>query len=654
MPFVGLVVVAGLLFSAMAAMFGGAAAPIELSDAGPVVRWGIPLLRVVHDLAAALTVGMFLLGGLLMPEGKNTQRRAYAGRLATASATVWGLAGLLGGVMAYSDLSGTAIGSSGFFSAYWTNTWQLELLRAPAITSFAALVIALLSSIERGRNAMAWLFFASVVAILPLALVGHAAGSADHDSAVNSLAFHLVGATIWVGGLLALLLLWSRLGKGAAATAARYSRIALWCFVLVALSGLLNAAVRLGGFGELTSDYGILVLAKTAALVVLGGFGYLQRERVIRVLERSPDEKAPRGAFARFAALEVLVMGATVGIATALARTPPPGGEEISASDPVLDRTGYPTPPDFTVTRLLTMWRTEWLFTTVAVIAIGVYLAWMLRLRRRGDSWPIHRTICWVAGWLLFVYVIDSGIGIYGRVMFSIHMIEHMIISMGVPLLLVLGAPVTLALRALPKRKDATLGPRELILATVHSRATRFFGNPVVAAVLFFFSLVVFYYSPLFGLALQTHTGHVLMIVHFLLTGYLFVWSLIGVDPGPPKLPAPLRLLVLLVTLASHAFFGVALMTGTTLLVPEFFNALQLPWVPDPLDDQQAAGAVAWGTGELPTVILAVLVTADWLRSDNKEARRQERQAERDDDADLKAYNEYLAGRAGRGGPPKE
>lgn len=644
--YVVLVVLAGLLVSALAATFSGATDPIPLSEAGITVRWGIPLLRVVFDVAAALTIGLLLLGGLLVPEGRRTTRRAYTAQLAAPAAAVWGLAGLLGGVLAYADVAGSGLGGPDFLSEWWTNTWQLETLRAPAITSLVAFAIGLVLTVERGRNAQAALFAVSVLTLFPMALVGHAGGAANHDSGVNSLAAHLAGVAVWVGGLIALLLLWPRLGKRAGVTVARYSKVALWCFFLVAASGLLNAAIRLGGWDGLGTRYGVLVIGKTVALLALGVFGYVQRERVVRALEADGSEVAPRRLFIRLAGIETLVMGATIGLATALSRSAPPVPETIIDSDPVFDRTGYFMPPDFTVTRLFTMWRTEWLFSTIAVIAIGVYLAWVLRLRRRGDAWPLGHTVVWVAGWALFAYVIDSGFGIYGRVMFSIHMVEHMVIAMAVPLLLVLAAPVTLALRALPKRKDATLGPREVVLATVHSRAVRVLANPVVAALIFFLSLVIFYYSATFGLALQTHTGHILMTLHFLVTGYLFVWSLIGRDPGPPKWPAPLRLLVLLITLAAHAFFGVALMSGTALLAPEFFTTLDLPWVADPLEDQRLAGSIAWGTGELPTLVLAILVAADWWRSDDAEGRRQARQADRDGDAELEAYNAYLAERA--------
>jgi putative copper resistance protein D len=287
----------------------------------------------------------------------------------------------------------------------------------------------------------------------------------------------------------------------------------------------------------------------------------------------------------------------------------------------------------------------------VAILAVRLYLVGVRRMRARGDSWPAARTIGWVLGWVIFVWATSGAPGVYGRVLFSVHMVLHMTVSMAVPILLVLAAPVTLALRTLTPRRDNTLGPRELLLAVIHSRYMAVIGNPIVAAVIFFGSLIVFYYSPLFELALRTHTGHVLMTTHFLLAGYLFAWVLVGIDPGPKRWPPVMLLLILFGTISFHAFFGVALTSGTTLLAPTFFQGLHLPWAVDLLADQRTGGAVAWGIGELPTLILALLVTLAWVRSDKAESTRLDRQADRDDDAELKAYNAHLGALSGQSGP---
>jgi len=221
-------------------------------------------------------------------------------------------------------------------------------------------------------------------------------------------------------------------------------------------------------------------------------------------------------------------------------------------------------------------------------------------------------------------------------------MVMHMTIFMVAPILMVLGAPLTLSLQALTPRRDNTLGPRELVVALVHSRYMAVVGNPVVAAVIFLGSLIVFYFSPLFQLALRTHTGHVLMTAQFLLAGYLFAWVLIGVDPGPRRWPPVLLLVILFGTISFHAFFGVALTSGTTLLAPTFFSGLHLPWTVDLLADQRAGGAAGWVIDVLPTLVLAMLVTRAWVGTDKAESTRADRQADRDDDAELRAYNAHL------------
>ena len=307
-----------------------------------------------------------------------------------------------------------------------------------------------------------------------------------------------------------------------------------------------------------------------------------------------------------------------------------------------MNRTGPPA------NAWLNVWHTDWLWVAVALLAVGLYVRWVLRLRRRGDRWPMWQTLLWVLGWALFVYAMCGAPGVYGRIMFSWHMVMHMTIAMIVPLLLVPAAPITLALRALPARRDKTLGPRELILAVLHSRYLQVVANPVVAAVIFFFSLATFYFTPLFFYALATHTGHVLMTVHFLLSGYLFTWVLIGTDPGPRRWPPLVLLVVLFATISFHAFLGVVITDSATLLAPDFYTELGLGWLPDPLADQRLGGAFAWGSGEFPTVILAIIVAIQWMRQDRRESARLDRQAERDNDAELTAYNETLAKLAAR------
>lgn len=635
---VAVVVPAGLLGRVFAAPVDG------LPDAGLVVRWGLPIARAVHDLAAASTVGLLVVAATIIPGARQTSRRITAARYASVSGVVWVVAGLLGLVFSFASISGTQITDPAFASQLQAFVLQIDVLRVAAISSAMALVVTAGAAFVRRRSGMVALAALAILAILPLALAGHAAGAGSHDTAVDALAVHLVSALLWVGGLLALAMLRPILGSALAVSVQRYSKLAGWCFVAVAASGAANAWIRIGSIGNLASSYGALVILKVVALVALGIAGWQQRSRVVSRI--ASDPLAGR-LFARLAIVELVVMSSAFALGTALARSEPPVPStppSLGGLDPAFWLTGYPAPMGpLSWGRWLTVWSIDWLWLGVAVVAVALYLSGTRRMRARGDSWPAMRTIGWVLGWALVVWATSGAPGVYGRVLFSVHMLLHMTVSMVAPILMVLAAPATLALRTLTPRPDNTLGPRELLLGLLHSRFLTVIANPIVAAAIFFGSLVGFYFTPLFELALRTHTGHVLMTAHFLLAGYLFAWVLVGIDPGPRRWPPSLRLVILFVTISFHAFFGVALTTGTTVLAPAFYRALHLPWTVDLLADQRNGGAVAWGVGELPTLVLALLVTLAWVRSDAAESTRLDRQADRDEDAELKAYNAHLA-----------
>ncbi len=637
---VGTTIATGLVGVAVAAVITGALAPLALSDPGPLVRWGVPVASMVGTIASSATVGLLILAAFVVPERTSTHRRSLAVRYAASAAAIWATAAFLELLLGFADLAGTPLTEPGLLSQFTTFVWTLETTRVLLLSAATALVVAVAARFTTARAPMAWLAIIGLSGVLLQSLTGHAAGSASHEDAVNALLVHLLGVVPWVGGLIALVVLRSTLGRDLGASVARFSVLAGWCFALVALSGVQQAWIRVGSLAGLATAYGVVVLLKTLAITILGVFGWLHRRNIVTRLGADPSDGR---AFARLAAGELVVMGAATGMAAVLARSIPPVPDALPDPSRVLELTGFPDPGPISGADWITAWRVEWLFLGVAVIAVGLYLAGVVRLHRRGDAWPVLRTICWVLGWALFVYATSGAPGIWGRVLFSVHMVMHMVVAMTVPLLLVPGAPITLALRALPARKDRTWGPRELILQVVHSRAMGVISNPVVAASLFFFSLAAFYWSGLFEVALVTHTGHLLMMGHFLLTGYLFTWVLIGIDPGPRRWSPPILLVVLFATISFHAFFGVALAGSDTLLAPGFFEQLNLPWGPDLLYDQGRAGQIAWAVGEFPTLVLAVVVAVQWFGTDQKETRRKDRQADRDGDAELKAYNAHLA-----------
>ena len=642
-----------VLATVAAGAFGGAFQRLlGFSDGGAVAIYGLPITRAIHDAFGAVTVGLLLLAGTILPDTTSTRRRETACRLATMTGAVWVLAGFATMLLLISNVTGIGVGDSVFASTVTSFVWKVDLFRVYFISVLVALGAVVGSAVAHTKTSMAWMAALSVIALLPLALAGHSGGSFAHDTAVNSLAVHLAAAFVWCGGLAAILLLWPLLTTAAGVVVRRYSVLAAWCFFGIAGSGFLNGMVRVGELEGLTSPYGVLLIVKTILLVALGLAGLGMRRRIVgRLEEAQPAGTGAAGEFRRLAVVEVTLMALAIGTGVGLSRTPTPIPRSgLPDPDIAVALTGYPAPTSgLTGPDWFTVWRLDWLWFVVALLAIGIYLWAVRRLAQRGDAWHLRRTVSWTFGWLVFIWTTSGSPGVYGKVQFSTHMFMHMMLTMGIPIFLVIGAPLTLLARAIPARRDKTMGPRELLLATAHSRWLSFFCNPIIASINFAGSLYVFYFTGLFEMALQTHTGHVAMVVHFMLAGYVFCWSLIGIDPGPKRWPPSLRLVALFVTMSVHAFFGVAIMSATTLLAGDFFTALasggKMAWVGPLLSDQQAGGGITWGIGEFPMLMLALLTAVTWMRADEHEARRQDRQAERDHDAALTAYNAELARR---------
>lgn len=659
---------AALAVAALAAVvagmaFTGAAAPTALRDPGALVRWGLPVASTASELAASATLGgLVLLATVLVRRSDGAVVRAASGITAFAAA-VWTLAAVVDLVLTYANVAGLPLTDPAFGGELGQFVTQFELGRVLLFVAVAAAVVTALALMTTSPVGAAWTALLVLVALWQSAQTGHAAGAASHDLATASMFLHLVGAALWIGTLLALSPLAHRLGPDLAPAVARFSVIAAWCFAAVAVSGTVNSVVRLGSWSDLGTRYGVLLLVKIVLFGVLGLLGLAHRLRVVDRLRG--DERAPATwLFWRLALVELTVMGAVSGVAVALGSSPPPVPDEpIADPTPAEIVTGHPLPPEPTTLSWITQWRWDVLLACAAVAGLVVYWRWVLRLRRRGDAWPWARTASWTVGMLLFFWTTSGGPAMYGHVLFSAHMVEHMILAMVIPVLLALSAPVTLALRALPARAarsggaarggpDGSRGPREWLLGLVHSRVGRFFANPVVAAVNFAGSMIVFYYTDVFAWALSSGVGHYAMVVHFSLAGYLFVNALVGIDPGPTRPAYPQRLLLLFATMAFHAFFGVALTTGDVLLVPDWFGLLGREWGPSAIEDQQRGGGVAWGIGELPTLALAVGVALAWSRDDDRTARRRDRKVERDGDVEMDEYNAMLARLASRDGAP--
>ena len=622
-----------------------------IADSGQFTELMLAAMKAMFDLSAALTVGWLLAAVALappQPSGIFDVGGYRAMRAASLSAWVWTFVSLAMIPLTMADLNGRSLGQALPASVLTEGIQNFEPVRGYLICAGIAVLIALLSRIVLRPGWAALLLVAAICGLLPQALSGHASGSDDHDVAVDTMIFHLVGISLWIGGLLAFLGMVRQNVGNLPTIARRYSSLALVAFIAVAISGIANAWIRLTYVSDLwTTGYGRLVVLKALALITLGGFGFAQRRRALPAIALGR-----RRPLVRLASTELLVMGATVGVAAALGRTapPPPSGVLPTGFNAEIERVlGFPLAGPPTITRLLVDWRFDYLLGTAVVAAAAVYLVGVRRLRRRGDAWPPGRTWSWVLGCLVVLLATSSGLGRYAETQFSLHMIAHMMLGMVAPILLVLGAPTTLALRALPAAgRDRPPGVREAILALVNGRAAKFVTHPLVVFPLFVGSFYAIYFTGLFQIMIESHFGHLLMSVHFLVVGYLYYWVIIGIDPGPRRLPPMVKLGMLLAALPFHAFFGLALMNSHSLLASDYYHGLALPWVSSLISDQQTGGAIAWGATEMPMIIVLIALLAQWAKADDRENKRVDRHKDAVGDEELDAYNNMLAGMAAR------
>jgi cytochrome c oxidase assembly factor CtaG/putative copper export protein len=612
-----------------------------LPGPGRIVTVGLPFVQAVRDVGAVVAVGaLVVLATCLAPRpdaaAELTAPQVRARTVVLTGLSAWSVGNLALLVLAYSDSSGRAIGSMGFWSEarfFAFNFEQGQYLVAGFCFSAVVLFFATFT-----RHQPGWLYLAllALIGLWPLALSGHGATAINHDTVVDLQFAHWVGVGVWAGGLATLIVIRPVLGHDLAIVARRFSALAGWSLVAVALSGGWGALLRLDSVGDLASRYGLLLGLKTGAIAVLAIAGWWHRRRLLDQVAAGSER-----AFARLLVAEGVVIAAAIGIAVALSRTPAP------VSTPPLDTTtdalGYPLPSALDGAAWFIQWRPDAIWSVAAVLAVGWYVRAAHSLRGRGDTWSPRRQAAWLVGWALMVWATNGAPGVYGRVLFSAHMVQHMTIATAVPVFLVLGAPVTLALRTLRRRADGSLGPREALQVVVHSPLVRLFGHPVVAGTLFIASLVAFYYSSLFELALSSHTAHVLMTVHFLVAGYLFASCLVGIDPGTRQPAFPLRVLMVMVTFGLHSLFSVSLMAKTDVLAAAWYESIERPWGRSLLDDQYLGASLGWALGDYPLAVLAGVLVSLWFTADRRESRRFDRSEERTGDGELASYNEYLS-----------
>lgn len=280
--------------------------------------------------------------------------------------------------------------------------------------------------------------------------------------------------------------------------------------------------------------------------------------------------------------------------------------------------------PRFTLSSVFTAWSFEPVSLIVTVWVAGFYLYGVHVLHRRGDRWPVGRTLAFVVvGMGSFYFATSSGLAAYDLTLLSVHMVQHMILSMLVPMALALGAPVTLALRTLPP------GPRRWLLAVLHSWPARVLTFPPLAFLLYVVSPWALYFSGWYPATLESTYLHEAMHLHLVLVGSLFFWPIVGVDPIPGRVGYPFRMLLVVLTLPFHAFLGLTIMDQTEILGEGHYESLHdgpmASWLPDPADDQHLAGGILWGSGDIIAVVLFSVLFVQWVRQSMQEAKREDR-----------------------------
>ena len=607
----------------------------------PVVTTALTLTKGLYLLAALTSFGLIFAiaffireeRGVLTTEAQRVKKLAHLSTFVTLVTIVGGtfteLANLIGGSL-LDSFDGTTLRS---FIA------QTAVGRDFLIQAIVAIVVMAFLQRARKVGSIYWALAFSVVGLLTPIFQSHASSAGNHGTAIGSLLFHVLFIAIWVGGVIGLIVINP---QERAASLSRFSAIALWCAIIVAVSGTVNAWTRLNFLAGWNSIYGLLIGLKILLMAILIGFGVMHR----RYLAAKGNELKSYSLLIN----EVLVMVITVAIGAWLSTTAPPVNPVVAskAVDPVISLTGIPMQSQPTVWRILSGYIPDGTFLGLLLLATALYAKGVVVLARRGDKWPVGRTVAFALGIAFADFATSGGLGIYSHLAFSYHMIAHMVLGMIAPIGFVLSAPITLALRALPAgRTPEERGLRGSLITLIHSRYSIFITNPVTALAIFDGSLFGLYLTPAFGSLMRSHSGHLLMDIHFVLAGYLFFYVIIGVDVNPRKIPHIVRIIVLFAAMSIHAFFSITLLSTSSLVDGGYFALLNRPWNQDLLADQHTGGAIGWAMGEIPILLALVATFIQWVRADGREAKRIDRAADRaaamGEDDELAQYNRYLS-----------
>lgn len=598
------------------------------------------LFKYLNLLGAFATVGCLLAMAFLLldVDGKLSASGQRLRKIFTTSAVIW-LIGAIGTVVfTLQQILGGSIGSALDPTVIRSFVTQISLGRFLGFQAFVALLVLIFSLRVQKILNLTLLFLISILGIIAPVFESHSASGGSHSLVTGSLIIHVIALSLWVGGIFAIGFLPN---SERPIAVPRFSQLALWAAIAVVISGSINAWARLNFVSAWNTVYALVVIGKIVATISLVFIGYLHRKNLSKKTEINWV------GFAKLLSIETAIMVVTIAMGAWMSSNSSPdrpGNQEFNAA---LSLVGIQTPAKPTWSRILLGYEPDALMIGILILMVALYVRGVVILSRRGDKWPVGRTVAFALGVSAIDFATSGGLGLYANFSFSFHMIAHMVLGMIAPIGLVLGAPMTLALRTLPQGRTPTeRGIRGTLLAALHSKVGVLATNPVVALLIFDGSLFALYFTDLFGNLMQSHVGHLFMNLHFLAAGFLFFFVVIGVDPNPRRIPHLVQIVILFAAMSIHAFFSVALMSTSTLIDKGYFASLQTPWLSDLLADQKLGGSVGWAMGEIPILIALVATFINWMRNDSREAKRIDRntarQAAMGQPDDLANYNQYL------------
>ena len=606
-----------------------------------LVHFLVPITKGAYIFAAIALMGLVMALGFFLPDDH--------GRIKASDLKYQALAKLAALVLIFSVLGSAFIELANLLGTSLLDAFDLTTLRSFLTQTtigrnflfqiIAFSVVATLINFARKVGAIYFAFALLMLGLLVPLFSSHASSAGNHGLAIGSIIFHVGAIVLWVGGLFGILLLPE---SERTRNLPRFSAIALWSAITVAVSGVANAWTRLHFIDGWKSQYGLLVILKIALMAILIFIGAKQRQ----YLQHRIGDFMTR----RLIINELAIMGITVAIGSWLSTTQPPvsPGDIKLETDTVLSITGISMPQPPNLSRIIWMYVPDGAMLGLLILLTALYVKGVLTLSRRGDKWPVGRTVAFALAVAVTDFATSGGLGVYAHFAFSYHMISHMLLGMVAPIGFVLSAPITLMMRALPHSRDGVeRGLRGTLIQAIHSRYSRAITFPITALLIFDGSLFALYMTPLFGSLMRSHSGHFLMNIHFLLAGYLFFYVIVGIDPNPRKIPHIVRIITLFAAMSIHAYFSIALLSTTTLVDGGFYASLHRLWNANLLTDQHLGGSIGWAMGEVPILIALVATFIQWTRDDSKESRRIDRAADRaeamGEDDELAKYNKYLA-----------